>query len=186
MKIVEGRETAVGPATAEEKAHRRLEMKARKILLMAIPNEHQLKFNSYKDAKSLMEAIQNRFGGMLDQTYDRLQKLISHLEIHVEVISQEDPVLKRLSLDDLYNNLKIYEPKVKGSSSSSTNTQNVAFLSSNSTGSTSGAVNTAQGVNTASTQATVDNSTIVDSLSDALIYSFFASQPRSSQLYSED
>ncbi|GJW52980.1 plastid delta12-fatty acid acetylenase [Tanacetum coccineum] len=91
-----------------------------------------------------------------------------------------------LSLDDLYNNLKVYEPEVKGSSSSSTNTQNIAFVSSNSTGSTSGAVNTAQGVNTASTQATDDNLTTVDSLSDALIYSFFASQPRSSQLDSED
>ncbi|GJY65548.1 ribonuclease H-like domain-containing protein [Tanacetum coccineum] len=41
-----------------------------------------------------------------------------------------------LSLDDLYNNLKIYEPEVKGTSKSSTNTQNVAFVSSNSTRST--------------------------------------------------
>ncbi|GJR79732.1 ribonuclease H-like domain-containing protein [Tanacetum coccineum] len=56
--------------------------------------------------------------------------------------------------------LKVYEPEVKGSSSSIINTQNVAFVSSNSTRSTSGAVNTAQGVNTASTQATADNSTI--------------------------
>ncbi|GKC20335.1 hypothetical protein Tco_1022485 [Tanacetum coccineum] len=181
---------------------------------MAIPNEHQLKFNSYKDAKSLMEAIQNRFGDneatkktqknllkqqyenftasnseMLDQTYDRLQKLISLLEIHGLDISQEDmnkPELEKMSLDDLYNNLKVYEPEVKGSSSSSTNTQNVAFVSSNNIRITSGAVNTAQGVNTASTQATADNSTTVDSLSDALIYSLFASQPRSSQLESED
>nr|GEY26959.1 hypothetical protein [Tanacetum cinerariifolium] len=30
---------------------------------MALPNEHQLKFNSYKSAKSLMEAIGKRFGG---------------------------------------------------------------------------------------------------------------------------
>ncbi|GKA94099.1 hypothetical protein Tco_0816085 [Tanacetum coccineum] len=30
---------------------------------MALPNEHQLKFNSYKDAKTLLQAIENRFGG---------------------------------------------------------------------------------------------------------------------------
>ncbi|GKF96586.1 hypothetical protein Tco_0292407, partial [Tanacetum coccineum] len=61
--VVEGVETEVVPSTAKERAQRRLEMKARSIPLMAIPNEHQLKFNSYKDAKSLMQAIQNRFGG---------------------------------------------------------------------------------------------------------------------------
>ncbi|GKD24710.1 hypothetical protein Tco_1230924, partial [Tanacetum coccineum] len=94
--VVEGVKTEDIPLTAEERAQRRLEIKARSILLMAIPNEHQLKFNSYKDVKSLMQAIQNKFGGndatkkiqknllkqkyenfatsnseMLDQTYDR-------------------------------------------------------------------------------------------------------------------
>ncbi|GJU71103.1 hypothetical protein Tco_1262508 [Tanacetum coccineum] len=39
------------------------DLKARSTLLMALPNEHQLKFNSYKDAKTLMQAIENRFGG---------------------------------------------------------------------------------------------------------------------------
>ncbi|GJT00028.1 ribonuclease H-like domain-containing protein [Tanacetum coccineum] len=232
--LVEGVETKAVFLTAKEKAQRRLEMKARSILLMAIPNEHQLKFNTYKDAKSLMEAIQNRFGGneatkktqknllkqkyenfaasnseMLDQTYDRLQKLISLLEIHGVEISQEDinqkllrslsskwnmhtivwrnkPDLDKLSLDDLYNNLKVYESEVKGSSSSDINPHNAAFVSSNTTASTSTTVNTAQGVNAASTQANVENSTTVDSLSDALIYSFFTNQPRSSQLDNED
>ncbi|GJU75737.1 ribonuclease H-like domain-containing protein [Tanacetum coccineum] len=198
--LVDGVETEAVLSTAEEKAQRRLEMKARSILLMAIPNEHQLKFNTYKDAKSLMEAIQNRFGGnedtkktqknllkqkyenfvasnseMLNQTYDRLQMLISLLEIH-----------DKLSLDDLYNNLKVYESKVKGSSSSYTNPHNTAFVSSNTTANTPAAVNTAQGVSAASTQANAENLTTVDSLSDALIYSFFANQPRSSQLDSED
>ncbi|GJZ21651.1 hypothetical protein Tco_0558690 [Tanacetum coccineum] len=81
----------------------------------ALPNEHQLKFNSYKDAKTLMQAIKNRFRGntatkktqknllkqqyenfaassteVIEQTYERLQKLISQLEIHGEVIPQED------------------------------------------------------------------------------------------------
>ncbi|GJV32778.1 hypothetical protein Tco_1393178 [Tanacetum coccineum] len=85
----------------------------------AIPDEHLLKFHACKDAKSLWEAIKNRFGGNkeskkmqktilkqnyenfaassqegLDKTYDRFQKLISQLEIHGEVISQEDANLK--------------------------------------------------------------------------------------------
>ncbi|GJV48449.1 hypothetical protein Tco_1438661 [Tanacetum coccineum] len=38
-------------------------MKARSTLMMGIPNEHQLKFNSIKDAKLLLEAIEKRFGG---------------------------------------------------------------------------------------------------------------------------
>ncbi|GJU29791.1 hypothetical protein Tco_1173380 [Tanacetum coccineum] len=58
-------ETTIAPTTAEEKAQRRLELKARSTLLMGIPNEHQLKFNSIKDAKSLLQAIEKRFGGML-------------------------------------------------------------------------------------------------------------------------
>ncbi|GKC45093.1 hypothetical protein Tco_1062815 [Tanacetum coccineum] len=77
-------------------------------------------------------------------------------------------------MDDLYNNLKIYEPEVKGTSSSSTNTQYVAFLSSNSTNSTNGAVNISHSVTTASTQATAVNSTTINNLSDVVICAFFA------------
>nr|GEW11860.1 hypothetical protein [Tanacetum cinerariifolium] len=83
--------------------------------------KHQLKFNSHKDAKSLMEAIEKRFGGNtetkkvyktllkqqfenfsgfsyegLDQIHDRLQKLVSQLEIHGVSLSQEDVNLKFL------------------------------------------------------------------------------------------
>ncbi|GJY77024.1 hypothetical protein Tco_0482140 [Tanacetum coccineum] len=96
--------TIIAPSTAEEKTQRRLELKARSTLLMGIPNEHQLKFNSIKDGKSLLQAIEKRFGGnaatkktqwnllkhqyenftassseVLDQNFDRLQKLISQL-----------------------------------------------------------------------------------------------------------
>ncbi|GJU86729.1 hypothetical protein Tco_1294275, partial [Tanacetum coccineum] len=105
----------IPPTTAKEKAQKRLELKARSTLLMGIPNEHQLKFNSIKDAKSLLQAIEKRFRGnaatkknqrsllkqkyenfttssseVLDQTFDMIQKLISQLEIHGESISQED------------------------------------------------------------------------------------------------
>nr|GEU78513.1 putative ribonuclease H-like domain-containing protein [Tanacetum cinerariifolium] len=61
-RIVEGVETPYPPTTVEEKLARKNELKARGTLLMALLNEHQLKFNSYKSAKSLMKAIKKRFG----------------------------------------------------------------------------------------------------------------------------
>ncbi|GKA72972.1 ribonuclease H-like domain-containing protein [Tanacetum coccineum] len=116
----------------------------------------------------------------LDKTYDRFQKLISQLEIHSEVISQEDTNLKllrslpsawnnislimrnksnldTLSMDDLYNNLKVYESKIKGQSSSSSNSQNVAF-------------------------GRASSSTYVDDV----LFSFFVNQSNSPQLDNED
>ncbi|GKA27630.1 putative ribonuclease H-like domain-containing protein [Tanacetum coccineum] len=230
-KTIDGKETVIPPTSVEEKAQRRVELKARSTLLMALPNEPQLKFNSYKDAKTLMQAIENRFRGntaikktqinplkqlyenfaassteVIEQTYETLQKLISQLEMHGEVIPQEEinqkflrslsqewtmhtivwrnkPEIKTLSLDDLFNNLKAYESDVKGTSSSTTNSHNVAFLSSSST---NRAINTTQGVNTASTQGAANSSTTVKNLSDVVIYSFFASQPSIPQLDNED
>ncbi|GJY60718.1 hypothetical protein Tco_0461375 [Tanacetum coccineum] len=156
-KTVDGKETVIPLTRVEEKVQRRAELKAISTLLMALPNEHQLKFNSYKDVKTLMHAIENRFGGntatkktqknllkqqyenfdasstkVIEQTYERLQKLISQLEMHDEVIPQEDinqkflrclsqewtmhtimwrnkPEIETLSLYNLFNNLKAYE-----------------------------------------------------------------------------
>ncbi|GJY17108.1 hypothetical protein Tco_0388599 [Tanacetum coccineum] len=177
-KTVDCKETVIPPINVEEKAQERAELKERSILLMAIPNEHQLKFKSYKDAKTLMQAIENKFGGntatkktqknllkqqyenfaassteVIEQTYERLQKIISQMEMHE---------IETLSLDDLFNNLKAYESKVKGTSSSTTNSHNVAFLSSSSTNSATIEVNTTQGVNTAITQGAADSSTTVE------------------------
>ncbi|GKF22429.1 hypothetical protein Tco_0074751, partial [Tanacetum coccineum] len=60
--VVEGVEKVIPPTSAEEKAQKRLEVKAKSTLMIGIPNEHQLKFNSIKDAKLLMEAVKKRFG----------------------------------------------------------------------------------------------------------------------------
>nr|GEY64444.1 retrovirus-related Pol polyprotein from transposon TNT 1-94 [Tanacetum cinerariifolium] len=84
------------PTTAEEKLARKNELKTRATLLMALLNKHQLKFNSYKNAKSLMEAIEKRFGAQKVLTRFMMQKLISQLKIHGETISQEDLNLKLL------------------------------------------------------------------------------------------
>ncbi|GJZ93638.1 hypothetical protein Tco_0665841 [Tanacetum coccineum] len=210
--IVEGVVTEMPITTTKEKAQKRLEVKARSTLMMGIPIEHQLKFNSIKDAKKLLEAVEKRFGGnaatrktqrnllkqqyenftalsseMLDQTFDRLQKLVSQLEL----LDEKNKVdLDTMSMDDLYNNLKVNEPEVKGmsSSSSTSSTQNMAFVSSsnNNTSITNEAVNTAHEVSTASTQVNAANFTYIDNLSDAVICAFFASQPNSPQLVHED
>ncbi|GJY70491.1 retrovirus-related pol polyprotein from transposon TNT 1-94 [Tanacetum coccineum] len=102
------------------------------------------------------------------------------------IVWRNKPKIDTLSLDDLYNNLKIYEPKVKETSSSNPNIQNVSFVSLNNTSSTNGAVNTAHNATTASTQATAVNSTTINNLSDAVICSFFVSQPNSTQIDNED
>nr|GEY65958.1 ribonuclease H-like domain-containing protein [Tanacetum cinerariifolium] len=62
-RVVDGVLQPVAPTTAEQKLARKNELKARGTLLMALPDKHQLKFNSHKDAKTLMEAIEKRFGG---------------------------------------------------------------------------------------------------------------------------
>ncbi|GJV69551.1 hypothetical protein Tco_1485060 [Tanacetum coccineum] len=122
---------------------------------------------------------------MLDQTFDMLKKLIGQLELLDEKLSQEDV---NQNMDDLYKNIKVYKLEVKGISSSSSSTQNMAFVSSlnNNTSSSNKAVNATHGVTTASTQVNTTYSTNIDNLSDAVIFSFFASQPNSPQLAHED
>nr|GEV35297.1 hypothetical protein [Tanacetum cinerariifolium] len=212
-RVIEGVVQPVAPTTAKQRLARKNELKARGTLLMALPDKHQLKFNIHKDAKTLMEAIEKRFDGnketkkvqktllkqqyenftcssskSLDQIYDRLQKLINQLEILRESLSQEDINLKFLrilptkwrthtliwrnktnleeqSLDDLFNSLKIYEAKVKSSFS---------------------AISAIASVSAASTKIPVSALPNVDTLSNDVIYSFFASQSNSPQLDNDD
>nr|GEV06241.1 reverse transcriptase domain-containing protein [Tanacetum cinerariifolium] len=114
-RVIKGVLQPVAPTTAEQRLARKNKLKAHGTLLMALPNKHQLKFNTHKDAKALMEAIEKRFRGnietkkvqktllkqqyenftssspkSLDLIHDRLQKLISQLEILGVSLSQED------------------------------------------------------------------------------------------------
>nr|GEZ56165.1 hypothetical protein [Tanacetum cinerariifolium] len=190
-RLVEGVAQPVATTTVEQKLARKNELKARETLLMALPDNHQLKFNTHKDAKSLMEAIEKRFGGntetkkvqktllkqqfenfsgsnseCLDQIHDRLQKLISQLEIHGVSLSREDMNLKFLcSLPSewkthtlIWRNKTDLEDKISAA------------------------------VSVSDVGAKLSASTLlnVDSLSNAVIYSFFASQSSSPQLDNED
>nr|GEY51609.1 hypothetical protein [Tanacetum cinerariifolium] len=167
-RIVEGISQPVAPTTAEQRLARKNELNACGTLLMALPDKHQLKFNSHNDVKTLMEAIEKRFGGNtktkkvqktilkqqfenfigsssegLDQIHDRLQKLTHTL------IWRNKAGLEEQNLDDLFNSLKIYETKVKQSSSSGTATQNLAFVSSTSTDNTTDSVSAVASVSAA-------------------------------------
>nr|GEW67340.1 hypothetical protein [Tanacetum cinerariifolium] len=99
-----------------------------------------------KVQKTLLKQKYENFSGSstesLDQIHDRLQKLISQLGI----LRRNKTDLEEQSLDDLFNNLKIYEVKVKSSSSVSTSTQNIAFVSSSNTDSTNEPVSAAPNV----------------------------------------
>ncbi|GJX52976.1 ribonuclease H-like domain-containing protein [Tanacetum coccineum] len=134
-----GVEIEVPLKTAQALLQRQRERKAKSILLLAIPDEYQLR---------------NKDG------------------------------IDDLDIDDLYNNLKVFEADIKGSSGSSSNSQNVAFLSVEDT-SSSNEVNTANGVSTASghnSQGQASSS----SYTDDLMFSFFANQSNSPQLDDED
>nr|GEV74836.1 hypothetical protein [Tanacetum cinerariifolium] len=189
-----GRTIAV---TIEHIQKRRNDVKARTTLLLALPDEHQLRFSKYKTTQELWAAILKTFAGneatkktkknhlkqqygnfkaegkeTLEQTFNRLQAIVSHLEFMDVEIEQDDlnqkfltslapewlmymimwrnrSDLDTMSLDDLYNHLKVYEPEVQKKSKS--NSQNMAFISSAKTSSGKVEVNTAS-FSTASTQ----------------------------------
>nr|GEX49569.1 hypothetical protein [Tanacetum cinerariifolium] len=94
--------------------------------------------------------------------------------------------LEDQSLDDLFNSLKIYEVEVKSSSSASPTTQNIAFVSSQNTDSTNESVSAIASASAASAKVPISALPNVDTLSDAVIYSFFASQSNSPQLDNDD
>nr|GEW53254.1 ribonuclease H-like domain, reverse transcriptase, RNA-dependent DNA polymerase [Tanacetum cinerariifolium] len=224
-RIVDGVETVIPTTTAKQKLAKKNELKERGTLLMALPNGHQLKFNTYKSDKTLMEAIKKRFGGY--KTYQSakdswrnyfsrrskskfLRSLPSIRRNHT-LIWRNKPDLEDLSLDDLY--LKIYEAKViriifhimlhggyfeywmarlvvvvygdlksKGRTEDFVSfkemiTSQLLYLRGNELKRFFTATNTK--INA----STLPN---VDSLSDTVIYSFFASQSNSSQLDNDD
>ncbi|GJZ61663.1 ribonuclease H-like domain-containing protein [Tanacetum coccineum] len=193
----QGQIKVLPPRTAEEFLARERERKARTTLLMALPEDHLAKFHKMTNAKEMWEVIKSRFG--LHKGYDRFQSLLSQLEIHGAGVSTEDanqkflrslpsawsqvslimrtkPGVDSLSFDDLYNNLRVFENDVKGSTASSSSTQNVAFVSENT--SSTNDVSTAYGVS----NSTGHNSQYEQTSS----YSLLANQSSCPQLDHED
>nr|GEV23180.1 putative ribonuclease H-like domain-containing protein [Tanacetum cinerariifolium] len=189
--VVEGETITItrsSPITAEEKIKKKNDMKERSMPLMAIPNEHLMTFNQYKDAKSLLADIETRFGGneatkktqktLLKQMYENFNTpSIESLDSILTGFKRlNKPDLDTISIDDLYNNFKIVKQEVKRTASSNSSSQNMDFVSSPSTNSTN-EVNTAYGVSTAGSQVgTASTQTSTANLSDATIYAFLANQ----------
>nr|GEV96398.1 hypothetical protein [Tanacetum cinerariifolium] len=181
-RVVEGVSQPVAPTTAEQKLARKNELEPHGTLLMDLLDKHQSKFNTHKKAKTLMEAIEKRFGGntktkkvqntllkqqyknftgssskSLDQIHNKLQKLRNKAD------------LEEQSLDDLFSNLKIYETEVKNSSSTGTVTQNLAFVSSCNTDSATNLISAAASVSAVCAKMPVSSLHNVDSLSNAVV-----------------
>ncbi|GJS95402.1 ribonuclease H-like domain-containing protein [Tanacetum coccineum] len=188
------------PKTTEEILARERERKARTTLLMALPKDHLAKFHKMTDAKEMWEAIKSRFGGN-----DESKKMQNQLEIHGAGVSNEDanqkflrslpsawsqvslimrtkPGVDNLNFDDLYNNLRVFEYDVKGSTVSSSSTQNVAFVSKNT--SSTNEVSTAYGTSSSSGHNPQREGS--SSYTDELMYSFFANQSSGPQLDHKD
>nr|GEV49627.1 hypothetical protein [Tanacetum cinerariifolium] len=143
----------------------------------------------------------------LHKGYDRFQTLLIQLEIHCAGVSHEDANhkflrtlpsswsqvalimrtksgLHTLSFDDLYNNLRVFECDVKGTTASlSSNTQNVAFVSVDNTSSTND-VSTAYSVSLPSVSKSHKEGSL--SYIDEVIHSFFANQSSAPQLDCDD
>ncbi|GKD77797.1 hypothetical protein Tco_1340418, partial [Tanacetum coccineum] len=184
------------PVTAEEKLCKKNDVKARSLLFMALPNEHQLTFSQYTDAKTLFAAIETRFRG--NEATKKTQKAL--LAILGVVITSEDlnskflrslppewnthvvvwmnkADIETLSIDDL-NNYKIVEQDVKKSVSTKNGSQNLAFMTAQSTSSTNN-INTAN-TNVSTVSKNVNTASPKDdiaTLSDSIIYAFLSNQP---------
>ncbi|GJZ72038.1 hypothetical protein Tco_0635889, partial [Tanacetum coccineum] len=181
------------PRTVEEIQAKERERKARTTLLMALPEDHLAKFHKMTDAKEMWDAIKSRFGG--NDKSKKMQNLLSQLEIHGASVSTEDanqkflrslpsawsqvslimrtkPGMDSLNFDDLYNNLRVFENDVKGPTASSSSTQNVEFVSENT--SSTNEVSTAYGASSSSGHNPQRESS--SSYADELTYSFFANQ----------
>nr|GEV21497.1 hypothetical protein [Tanacetum cinerariifolium] len=116
----------------------------------------------------------------LHKGYDRFQTLLSQLEIHDADVSHEDA---NQNFDDLYNNLRVFERDVKGTTASSSNTQNVAFVSAKNTSSTND-VSTAYSVSSFSILKSQKKGS--SSYTDEVIHYFFSIQSSAPQLDYDD
>nr|GFB16020.1 xylulose kinase-1 [Tanacetum cinerariifolium] len=144
-------EIKVPPITTQQILARTRERKAKSTLLMAFPDEHLARFYGIKDDKTLWAAIKTRFGD--NAKSKKMQKNVVKQQFEIFSLSNSEgleqrPGIDTLDIDDMYNNLKAYEADIKGSSGSSSISQNVAFVFAESTNRTN-ELNVAYNVSTA-------------------------------------
>ncbi|GJW95055.1 hypothetical protein Tco_0174727 [Tanacetum coccineum] len=94
------------------------EMKAKNILMMAIPKEHMRRFHGMDDAKEIWEAIRTRFGAHGAEVINK-DAIISFLDFlppawsNLAMTMRTNPEIDTLSIDDLYNNLRVFEQEIQ-------------------------------------------------------------------------
>nr|GEV01828.1 hypothetical protein [Tanacetum cinerariifolium] len=164
---------------------RRNDVKARTTLLLALPDEHQLRFSKYKTAQELWAAILKTFGGNEATRKTKKNQLKQHLApewlMHT-IVWRNRSDLDTMSLDDLYNHLKVYESEVQKKSDS----QNMAFISSAKNSSGNREVNTAS-IPTAGTQVSLASANVAAaSISLDTACAYIASQSSGSQIKYKD
>ncbi|GJV02330.1 ribonuclease H-like domain-containing protein [Tanacetum coccineum] len=117
QKCLCSNQATIAPSTTKEKAQRRLELKARSTLLMGIPNEHQLKFNSIKDAKSLLQAVEKSLSKLIDcQIVDKCKTSLGYNAVPPPYTGNFMPPKPNLSfsgLEEFVNEPIVSEPTVK-------------------------------------------------------------------------
>ncbi|GJT02661.1 hypothetical protein Tco_0823830 [Tanacetum coccineum] len=190
------------PKTAKQLAARRNHERIKSIFLLAILDEYLLKFRNVPDAKSLWAVIKSRFGGneeskkiqknvLKHQAYvskeDINQKFLRSLPpswSQISLIMRNKPYIDEVDIDNLYNNLRVYEDELKRSSGSNSASHNLAFLSSENTNSTN-EVSTASGEFGVSTAGGINQVPSTPSAHD-IAYSFLAQPTTSPQLENED
>ncbi|GKB69957.1 ribonuclease H-like domain-containing protein [Tanacetum coccineum] len=115
-----------------------------------------------------------------------LRSLPSEWDTHV-VVWMNKPDFDTMGLDDLYNNFKIVEQKVKRSTSAINDEKNLAFLTTTGVSSINNINTVNPKVSTGTTKVnTANTETSTASFSDATVYAFLSTQPQGYQLVHED
>ncbi|GKA10447.1 putative ribonuclease H-like domain-containing protein [Tanacetum coccineum] len=180
------------PVTTKEKTNKKNDVKARSLLLMALPNEYQLTFSHYNDAKTMFAAIETRFEGVVitqeDLNSNFLTSLPPEWNTHV-VVWMNKAKIQIISIDDLYKNFKIVKQSVKKYVGASSGAQNLSFMTAPSTSSTNDANITkpAYEVSTVSPNVnTASHQVSTASFSDNVVYAFMVEIPNGSNLLQQD
>ncbi|KAJ9565362.1 hypothetical protein OSB04_001328 [Centaurea solstitialis] len=194
------------PRSDADRKRRQTEMKALSTMLLAIPNEYQHLFSSCTDAKALWTALEKRFSRTkstkrnqkailkqqyenftslknesMTQTFDRFNKLIGELAT-VDVKMDKDDTrddLEDKELEDLYNDLRIFEAEVEAKKRPIGYSHNAALLSSENPSS----FNTTASYNNNTANETISNKNSCasqESTDDTVLEAFLASHVKSS------
>nr|GEZ41358.1 hypothetical protein [Tanacetum cinerariifolium] len=175
--------------TTEDTQKKNNDVKARTTLLLSLPDEHQLQFKMLEQTFTRLQVIigQLQFMGVEVKQDDLNQKFLTSLApewlLHT-IVWRNRSDLETMSLDDLYNHLKVYEAEVQ--KKLEPNTQNMAFISSTKHNRGNDEVNTASVYTASSNVPTASANVATVSISQETTCAYIAFQSDGSQIKFED